>query len=136
MATIFENRKMTAPEIHPEHEQYWTGTAEGKLFIKKCNDCEEFHHYPRVFCPHCYSENVEWVEAKGTGKVYSYSVMRVGKPYAMAYVELDEGVRMMTNIVDCDLDDIAIDKKVKVVFKVTGEEGNEGAFVPCFTLAD
>jgi uncharacterized OB-fold protein len=76
---------------------------------------------------------VDWVEAKGTGEIYTYSVTRRGPPtpYCIAYVTLDEGVRMMTNIIDCDLDAIRIGQKVKVVFRKT-----EGGFsIPMFTPA-
>jgi uncharacterized OB-fold protein len=84
-------------------------------------------------CPFCWSGKVEWVQAKGTGEIYTYSVTRRGGPvpYAIAYVTLDEGPKMMTNIVDTDLDTIRIGQKVKVMFKKT--EG--GASVPCFTPA-
>jgi uncharacterized OB-fold protein len=73
------------------------------------------------------------VQAKGTGTIYTYSVTRRGTPvpYAIAYVTLDEGVRMMTNIVDCDLDTVRIGQKVKVVFRKT--EG--GVSVPVFSPA-
>ena len=62
------------------------------------------------------------VEAKGTGTIYSFSVMRTKEPYAVAYVELDEGVRVFTNIVDCDLDTLKIGQKVKVVWKPTKDD--------------
>ena len=85
---------------------------------EKCNDCGEVHHYPRALCPFCFSEKVEWLQAKGTAEIYTYSVMRRAPiPYAIAYVTLQEGVSMMTNIVDCDLDKIRIGQPVKLVFK-------------------
>ena len=133
MVTMYETRTIRVPEIYPEHQEYWDAAASGTLLLKKCNDCQQYHYYPRTFCPHCMSENVEWQEAKGTGVVYTYSVMRHGVPYAIAFIELDEGIRMMTNIVDCDLDTIHIGQKVQVVFKQSGEEQNVGPFVACFT---
>ncbi|RHW39390.1 Zn-ribbon domain-containing OB-fold protein [Lysinibacillus yapensis] len=133
MGTIYQDRIMTIPEVHPEHKEYWDAAVEGKLLIKKCASCGEFHYYPRVICPHCHSDKTSWFEAKGTGHIYTYSVMRHGKPYAIAFVELDEGPRMMTNIVDCDLDEIRIDQKVKVVFKQSGNQENPGSFIACFT---
>ena len=88
--------------------------------------------YPRARSPFTLSDNVEWVEAKGTGKIYSFSVMKRAKiPFAIAYVTLDEGVTMMTNIVDTDLDALAIGQNVKVVFKPT----DDGPPVPMFTPA-
>ena len=104
-----------------------------ELLIKQCDSCGEYHYYPRVLCPHCMSDKTKWIEAKGTGSIYTYSVMRRGVPYAIAFVELDEGPRMMTNIVDCDLDTVQINQKVKVVFKQSGDQENPGSFIPCFT---
>lgn len=133
MATLYESRKMTIPETHPEHQDYWDAAKEGKLLIKQCVSCGEYHYYPRVMCPFCMSDKTMWKEAKGTGIIYTYSVMRKGTPYAIAYVTLDEGPRMMTNIVDCNLDAVHIGQKVKVVFKQSGDQENSGPFVPCFT---
>lgn len=132
MGTMYEPRVMAVPEIHPEHKEYWEAAAEGKLLIKKCEACGEYHYYPRVHCPFCNSDQTKWVEAKGTGRVYTYSVMRRGVSYAIGFVTLDEGPRMMTNFVDCDLDTIAIDQKVKVVFKESGAGGEQGPLIPCF----
>ncbi len=122
---------MRDPAMNPGDEPYFQAAAEGKLLLKKCNDCGEHHHFPRALCPFCWSDKVEWVQAKGTGEIYTYSVTRRGGPvpYCIAYVTLDEGPRMMTNIVDCDLDSVKIGQRVKVTFKKT--EG--GATVPAFT---
>jgi uncharacterized protein len=136
MATLYQSRKMTIPEAQPEHLEFWQATAEGKLLIKQCESCGEYHYYPRVLCPYCMSDKTTWKEAKGTGSIYTYSVMRKGVPYAIAFVTLDEGPRMMTNIVDCDLDAVHIDQKVKVVFKQSGDQEHPGSFIPCFTPVD
>jgi uncharacterized protein len=133
MATPYQERKMRDPAMNPGDEPYFQAAAEGKLLLKKCNDCGEVHHYPRALCPFCWSSKVEWIQAQGTGEIYTYSVTRRGTPipYCIAYVTLEEGPRMMTNIVDCDLDSIKIGQRVKVTFKKT--EG--GASVPCFVPA-
>jgi len=133
MATMYQDKKLTVPEIHPDHKEYWDAAAEGKLLIKYCDSCGEYHYYPRALCPHCMSDNTTWQEAKGTGSIYTYSVMRRGTPYAIAFVTLDEGLSMMTNIVDCDLDMVRIGQRVKVVFKQSGDSDNPGPFIPCFT---
>jgi len=133
MVTQYESRKMAIPETHPEHKEYWEATADGKLLIKQCDCCDEYHYYPREHCPSCKSDKTTWKVAKGTGSIYTYSVMRKGVPYAIAFVTLDEGPRMMTNIVDCNLDKVHIDQRVKVVFKQSGDQDNPGPFVPCFT---
>ena len=126
-------RKIPAPAVNPENKPWFDAAAEGRLLVKRCGDCGEYHHYPRAICPFCFSANTAWVEAKGTGSVHTYSVLRRGVPvpYCIAYVTLDEGVSMMTNIVDCDLDTVRIGQKVKVVFKPT--EG--GPPVPMFAPA-
>jgi uncharacterized OB-fold protein len=127
MAT--QERKIPAPETNPETKPFWEAAAQGRLLIKKCVTCGEAHFYPRAICPFCGSDKTEWVTASGRGTVYSYSVMRrVPVPYALAYVTLEEGVSMMTNIVDCDLDAIRIGQPVTVAFKPT--EG--GPPVPMF----
>jgi uncharacterized OB-fold protein len=132
MATQYQERKYRDPAINPGDERYFEAAAEGKLLIKKCNNCGKNHHYPRALCPFCFSEKVEWVEAKGTGEIYTYSVTRRGSPtpYCIAYVTLDEGPRLMTNIVDCDLDAVKCGQKVKVSFKKTENGSSVPVFVP------
>lgn len=127
-----ENRKIAAPQPSLETQLYWDGAKQGKLMVKHCAACNKTHHYPRAICPHCFSDRTEWKEAKGTGTIYSFSFMRRAQvPYVMAYVTLDEGSTMMTNIVDCDSDQVRIGMKVRVVFKPT--EG--GGAVPMFAPA-
>lgn len=108
------------PLVTLESERYWAAAREGVLLLKKCKACGKPHYYPRAVCPHCLSGDTEWHPAGGRGRIYTFSVMRrVAAPYAIAYVTLDEGVTMMTNIVDCDLDSIAIGQEVEVVFRTT-----------------
>ena len=127
-----QDRKITAPPVNIETQAFWDATAEGKLLIKKCTACGEPHFYPRTYCPFCFSDKTEWVEASGSATVYTYSVMRRAPvPYAIAYVTLAEGPTIMSNIVDCDLDAIKIGQAVKLVFKPS--EG--GPPVPMFTPA-
>jgi uncharacterized protein len=125
-----QDRKIPAPVVNPENKSFFDAASNGKLLIKKCSACGEHHYYPRAICPHCFSDQTSWTESAGHGTIYSYSVMRRGTPvpYAIAYVTLAEGVTMLTNIVDCDLDAIRIGQAVRVVFKPT--EG--GAAVPMF----
>ena len=108
------------PSINMETEAYWEATKQNKLLLKKCDDCGETHWYPRAICPHCSSSNTCWYEGSGKGKIYSFSVMRrVEIPYVMAYVTLDEGVSLLTNIVECDFDNLSIDQDVEVLFRAT-----------------
>jgi hypothetical protein len=125
-------RKFPAPVPNPETKPFWESAEEGRLLLKRCRSCGEVHYYPRAYCPFCGSGETEWQPASGGGTIYSYSVMRRAEaPYAIAYVTLDEGVTMMTNLVDCDLDAIRIGQRVRLVFKPT--EG--GPPVPAFTPA-
>ena len=127
-----QERKIPAPPVSPETQPFWDAATDGRLMIKKCAGCGQVHYYPRALCPFCGSDRTEWLRASGRGTIYSYSVMRrVPVPYALAYVTLEEGVTMMTNIVDGDLDRIRIGLPVKVVFRPT--EG--GPPVPMFAPA-
>ena len=123
-------RKIQAPTPNAETQAFWDAAAAGKLMIGKCNACGAVHFYPRAICPHCFSDNTTLQQATGEATIYTYSVMRRAPiPYAIAYVTLNEGPSMMTNIVDCDLDSISIGQKVRLVFKPS--EG--GPPVPMFT---
>ena len=125
-------RTIPAPEPSVETQAFWDAADKGELLIKTCKSCGEHHYYPRALCPFCFSDDTVWTTAKGTGTIYSFSVMKRTKtPYTLAYVTLDEGITMMTNIVDTDFDAVHIGQKVKVVFKPS--EG--GPQVPMFTPA-
>ncbi|MFD2131776.1 Zn-ribbon domain-containing OB-fold protein [Pseudogracilibacillus auburnensis] len=112
------------PKIDHDSKKFWEGCNEEKLLLQYCNDCNHYIYYPRIVCPHCMSTNIEWKESSGKGKVYSYTIVRYGPPgfsddvpYIPALVDLDEGVRMITNIVQCDLEDITCGMPVEVVFE-------------------
>ena len=125
-------RRIPAPHSTPETAEFWKAAGEGKFLVRFCAACGKAHWYPRSMCPFCASERTEWRPGSGRGTIYTYSVMRrVDVPYAIAYVTLDEGPTMLTNIVDCDLDAVAIGKKVRLVFKPS----DGGPPVPMFTLA-
>jgi uncharacterized OB-fold protein len=125
-------RTIPAPEPSPDTKPFWDAAARGTLLLKKCRACSELHYYPRPLCPHCGSDATEWQAVAGTGVIYSYSVMRRAEvPYAIAYVTLDEGPTMMTNLVQCDVDRLRIGQRVRLVFTPT----DGGAPVPTFTPA-
>lgn len=122
-------RKIPAPRVLPETEAYWAACNRGQLVVKKCLDCGQFHHYPRDICPHCLSAHTAWEPAGGTGAIYSFSTMGKGdNAYTLALVTLDEGVTMMTNLVDCDVKAVQINQRVRVVFQLAGAQA-----VPMFT---
>lgn len=126
-------RRIPAPRVLPETQAFWQAANEGRLLLKRCRACGEVHHYPRDVCPHCLSTDTEWVEAAGTGTVYSFSTMGAGEAtYTLAFVTLDEGVTLMTNLVDCDPARVAIGDAVRVAFKAS-EGGQSGQAVPMFT---
>jgi hypothetical protein len=130
MSASYPDYPIPAPAL--DAQPFWDGTAQGKLLLKRCTDCGETHYYPRAICPYCFSSATQWSEATGRGTIYSFSVMRRALvPYVIAYVRLEEGVTMMTNIIDCDFDALAIDDAVRVVFHPI--EG--GVSLPLFTPA-
>ena len=122
-------RSYPDPTINMESEAYWQAANDGKLLVKRCESCDEVHFYPRAICPSCMSDDTVWQEASGKGRIYSYSVMRrADPPYAIAYVTLDEGVTMLSNIVDADFEALSVDMPVEVTFRAT--EG--GQALPVF----
>jgi uncharacterized protein len=117
-----------APRVNPEAERYWEATAEGRLLLQRCSACDAVVWYPRGFCPQCSGSELAWFEASGRGTVYSFTINRRGlgeyaeaAPYVIAYVELEEGPRVLTNIVDADLERLAVGDAVEAVFHATDE---------------
>jgi uncharacterized OB-fold protein len=125
------------PQINSETKPFWDATAQSKLLLPRCNACDTVIWYPRAFCPACSSFDVTWFEASGRGTIYSFTVNRRGqgdyrdRAYAVAYVELEEGPRVLTNIVDADLETLEVGQAVEVVFHST----SNGAALPRFRPA-
>jgi len=113
------------PPVQPWSEPFWAGAREKRLMLQKCASCNKYIFYPRLGCPFCFSERLDWTEASGHGTVYSYTVVKNNPPssfagdvpFVIAIVELEEGVRMMTNIVDCDPEAVCCDMPVEVTFE-------------------
>jgi uncharacterized protein len=126
------DRTIDAPLVDAATEPFWLAAKHGVLKIRRCSACREAHWYPRPVCPFC-GGDTEWEDAAGTGEIYSVSVTRRAGPvpWAIAYVRLDEGVTMLTNIVDCDLDSLKIGQRVKLCFKPAAD----GWRIPMFTPA-
>ncbi len=126
-------RKISAPKPNPETQAFWDAAAQGRFLIRRCTACGKAHWYPRKTCPFCWGEKTAWVEASGRGTIYSYSVMRrAAEPYVVAYVTLAEGPTMLTNLVDCDFDALAIGQEVRLKFSPS----EAGPPVPTFTIAE
>lgn len=119
------------PFMDLANREFWTGCREGRLLLRRCTECHKVHWYPRPLCPYCMG-TTEWEPASGRGEIYSLSIDRTGaQPLAVAYVTLAEGVKMLTNIVDCDVDTLRIGHPVRVVFR----SGPDGTVLPMFTAA-
>jgi uncharacterized OB-fold protein len=127
---------LPAPQVNDDNRAFWTGGADGVLFIVRCNDCGYWIHPPSPRCPRCLGEDVAPTPAGGRGRVYSYTINErpwvpgLEVPYVIAIVQLDEqsDLRLMTNIVNCRPDDVTIDMPVQVEFRERGGE----VFVPVF----
>lgn len=117
------------PEVQPWSEKFWEGTKNGKLLIQTCKSCKSKIFYPRKYCPECWSKELDWIEGSGKGTVYSfttaYSMVEPRfmdeLPYTIAYVDLKEGVRLMTRIVECKPEEIKIGMEVEVVYTPRGD---------------
>jgi uncharacterized OB-fold protein len=126
------------PTIEPESRPYWDAAAEGRLLLRSCSDCGTVHHYPRPFCPACWSENVEWVEASGRATLYTWSTVFVNDmypfrerlPYIAAVVDLEEGPRMMTNVVDAAPEDLSVGMALQVAFREVDDAVTAPVFRP------
>lgn len=118
------------PKPDLETQPFWDAARDGKLLIKRCQECGKPHFYPRPFCPHCWSDAVEWVETSGRATLYTWSVVYRNDlppfperlPYAAAVVDLAEGPRMMTNVVECDLDALEVGMALEAVFTPISED--------------
>jgi len=109
----------------PEADPFWEGCREGRLMLSWCASCHRHHFYPRAFCPHCGSADIEWKQASGKGTIYTFAVVRQPierafadlVPYVLAIIQLDEGVRILSHVVSTDPDSVKCDTKVTVEFK-------------------
>lgn len=109
-------------------EAFWKATSEGRFILQRCDACDLVVWFPRKHCPECWSENLATFDASGEGTVYSYTIIRKvaneykqATPFVVAYVELAEGPRIMTNIVGCDVDSVRVGMPVAIEFHDTGE---------------
>lgn len=128
--------KLPQPTPNADSKPYWDAARERRLVIRRCRSCGAFHFMPRHLCPECWSEDLEWVDAKGTGAVHSYTVIRrpsnpafAGQtPYVVALIDLDEGPRMVANVLGDDALDTGIGDRVEVTF----EDRGDGTMLPQF----
>ena len=134
MTNPYQQRPVPAPTPNCETQEFWTAAQGGRFLLRHCESCGRSHWYPRSVCPFCDSGSTSWRQASGRGVIYTFSVMRRAQiPFACAYVKLDEGPTVLTNIVDCDFDALRIGAAVQLSFVPAQESGQ---MVPMFRLHD
>src|SRR5712691_7222514 len=117
-------RPKPLPIVTDENRPFWEGCRQGKLLLQYCEQCQRHQFYPRLYCMHCGSTELHWVEASGRGVIYSYTIIHRNKspefmqdtPYNVAIVQLEEGPRMMSNIVEITASDLRVGLPVTIIF--------------------
>ena len=129
MSTEIEYTK-PLPTIEPETEEFWKAAKRHELFLQRCNACEEVIHFPRVMCYRCLSEDLGWIKSTGLGSVYSFTIIHQVAhlgfesevPYVYAIIDLDDGARMISNVVNIEPSAVEVGMRVQVTFDdVTSE---------------
>lgn len=126
------------PVVQPWAQPFWDATRRHELLLQHCNACDRAIHYPRVACPHCGGDDLDWRRASGRGTLYSFTVVEsnapsafiADMPYVVAVVRLEEGVQMLSNVVQCDLGELHCDLPVEVVFEKLDDEFTLPRFRP------
>jgi uncharacterized protein len=126
------------PPISAVAKPFWDATREGRLLLQWCTACARPVWYPREMCPRCLGSTLEWRESQGRGVVYAYTVEHKAQtralevPYVVALVELDEGVRLLSNVVGRPPERVAVGDRVRV----TWEALSDGRRLPLFEPVD
>ena len=126
------------PTPEGDTSEWWEAAEEERLLVRHCLDCGEYSYYPRPFCPKCWSEHVEWYQASGKATLYTWSVIYSNDmppfkdrvPYVAAVVDLEEGPRMMTNVIDTPFDDLRVGMDLAVRFMPISDDFTIPVFVP------
>jgi uncharacterized OB-fold protein len=127
------------PKPTPDTQPFWDALKQHRLMLPKCKACGKLHFFPRPFCPHCFSWDLEWVRCSGKGKLYSFLInhrpapgFEEETPYVIAVVELDEGPRMLSNLIDIEPtpEAVQVDMPVEVLFQDINEETTMFKFRP------
>lgn len=126
------------PQPTPETRHFWEGCKQGELRLQRCVGCKQSYFPPRPFCPHCASADIEVYSASGRATLYSYVINHRprpdmgSEPHSIAVVELAEGPRMMTNIIDCPQtpEGLQLDMALQVVFQKENDEISLPLFAP------
>jgi uncharacterized OB-fold protein len=135
MAEEKAGRSIPKPGVYVDTQAFWDGAKRGKLVLQYCTDTGKFQHYPRPVSIYTGSRNLEWREVSGKGMIYACTVVRVpgpgldGRlPLSVATVELDEGVRILGNVIGTDPDKVAIGQRVEVAWDHLADDVNYPAF--------
>jgi uncharacterized protein len=139
MAETTKDALKPLPEVTPVTEPFWDAAAKGKLLMQKCAECGAWVWCPRPVCGECGGDKLAWTGLSGRGEVFAFTVIRevVGRalrgfekdiPYVTAWIDLDEGPRICSNIVGCPVESVKIGMPVEVLF----EEARNGIFLPKF----
>ncbi len=126
------------PVVAPWARPFWDAAREGRLILQHCKNCDRVIHYPRVACPHCSSTDLDWQPASGLGTIYSWTEVQSNAPsafagdvpYVVAVIRLAEGVHMLSNVIECDHDELVCDLPVEVVFERLNDEFSLPKFRP------
>jgi uncharacterized OB-fold protein len=124
------------PEVNSDTEPWWAATRECRLLVQRCRACGRFQHYPRYLCVHCSSTDLEFVDASGSGRVYSFTVVHRAPstafktPYVVALVRLAEGPLLLTNIVGPAPGEVRCDMAVTVAWTPLSDGRNLPVFKP------
>ena len=121
------------PVADPVTRPFWESVKRGAMELQRCNACGEFIFYPRGICPHCLSDDLSWQPARGTGAVHAFTIVHRHPnpafggdiPYVVALIELDEGVRMLSNLIGVAADPavVTVGMPVAVVYGPVSDEG-------------
>ncbi len=126
------------PVVQPWARRYWEAAREHRLELQYCEGCQRWIFYPRLACPHCSRDAPGWRQASGRGRIYSFTVVQANPPsafaarlpYVVAVIILDEGVRLLSNVVQCDPATLRCEQPVEVAFEVLDEEFTLPVFRP------
>ena len=129
------------PVVSPWAKPFWDAAREHRLVIQRCDACHNNIFYPRIACPHCGADEPGWVDASGKGTIYSYTVVENNAPstfapdmpFVIAVIKLDEGVQMLSNVVECDPYEVTCDMPVEVTFERRDDEFTMPVFRPVQT---
>lgn len=125
----------------PETAKFWEGSEQDKLFIQRCSDCDAHYFPPSPICPKCSSNQVSWIEASGRGTLYSFVIAQTPWPYwpsqqpmSVALVDLAEGVRLISTVVDCEQTPLSLEIDMPLLASWT-RCGDKGPNLLCFKKA-